>query len=224
LGHELGGYSCPKTIGTLWSKQESIVPREIPKLTDVSPGYARITARLAALTERENALNAEKRKGLQAIASWGQTADQNQQSRVDDIVAGKPFERRSTVYQETQARLADIEEERQLAREAQHQLQNERADEYHRASRLVCAAFADEHRALAEKFYNQLAAAAETRVEIGLLQLDIERSGASSSYLHDVGIDLLDGSLDRTGAMAQELRNGIRLGFMNANAMPVELR
>jgi len=200
------------------------VPREVPSLTAVSPKYASITARLTALAERENELNAEKLKEMQAIANWGQTADQNQQSRVEDIVAGKPFERRSTVYQETQARLADIEEERQLAREAQHQLQIDRAQEYQRASRLVCAAFADEHRALAERFYGQLAAAAATRVEIGLLQLDIERSGASSSFLLDVGVDLLDGSMDRTSAMAQELRKGVRLGFLRAGAVPAELR
>lgn len=200
------------------------VTREVPSLTDVSPEYARVANRLTALVEREKQLDAEKLKISQAFSSWGPVADQDHKNRVEDIIAGKPFEPRSAAIQENRARLADIEEERRLGREAQYRLQNERAEEYRRASRLVCANFADEHRALAEKFYGILVAVAETRIAIGLLQLDIERSGASAIYLDDVGNDLLDGCLDRSGGLAQELRNGIRRGYLAADAMPEELR
>lgn len=200
------------------------MPRDVPSLQSVSPEYARIATRLAELVGREHELNRRKTEIATAMSNWGATADGEQRNRVDDIIAGKPFEPRLSVSEEFGAQIGDIEEERRLNKEAIHQLQIQRAEEHRRASSMVCAAFADEHSTLAEKLYTQLAAAAATRVEIGLLQLDIERSGASGSYLVDVGVDLLDGSLDRTGAMAQELRNGIRLGFLKADAVPQELR
>ncbi|RWP72377.1 hypothetical protein [Mesorhizobium sp.] len=198
--------------------------REVPSLADVSPTYGRIAARLDELNEREHTLSAEKAKLTKAFADWGPTAEGDKRSRVDDIVQGKPFERRSPATEEISGRIADIEEETRLIREAKHLLQNERAQEYLRASRLVCAAFADEHRALAEKFYGILVEAAEIRIEIGLLHLDIARSGASADYLYDAGNELLDGCLDRTGGLAQELRNGIRRGYLKADALPEELR
>ncbi|MFB9984345.1 hypothetical protein ACFSQQ_16455 [Mesorhizobium kowhaii] len=200
------------------------MPRDIPTLQSVSPEYARIASRLAELFDREHELNRRKSEIATAMSNWGATADGEHRNRVGDIIAGKPFEPRASVSEQFGAQIADIEEERRLNKEAIHQLQVQRAEEYTRASGLVCASLADEHRELAKTFYSQLATAAQTRVDIGLLRLEIERSGASALSLSDVGDDLLDGSLDRTGVIAQELRRGTRLGYLKAETVPEELR
>lgn len=199
------------------------VTRQVPELTSVSPKYATIVSRIAELSERENALGTEKAKLLTEVQNWGATADFEHRSRVNEVIAGKPFEARPSAISEFHDRIGEIEDERRLIREALHLLQVDRADEYRRASKLVCATFAEEHRAMAERYYGKLAAVAETRAEIGRLRVDVERSGAAAGYLPEVGFDLLDGSLDRTGGMAQELRRGVQLGFLQADAIPAEL-
>jgi hypothetical protein len=198
--------------------------RDVPSLQSVSAEYARIVGRLSELVDREHVLNSEMAAITHSMINLGAVADGLQRDRVADTIAGKPFEPRRSAMEDLQRRIVDINEEKRLIREAQHQLHNRKAEEYARASRAVCATFSAEHEALAAQFYELLSAAAEVRVKIGLLRLDVERSGASASSLYDAGVDLLDGSLDRTGSMAYELRNGVRRGYLKAENIPVELR
>jgi hypothetical protein len=191
--------------------------KTVPALADVHPPFGVLAQRVADLQVELTELDKERNT---LIAQVGELQVRSDQDKLRAVMAGLP----EPVAAPLPDHLREVEDRRRLVKQAIDLLIIERNEEYRRASRKVCESFEEERRALVVAMFQGLAAAAEARVQLGLLALDIERAGADAGGFDNPLRDMFGPALHPNSELAPEMRRAIADGYLPESALPAELR
>lgn len=200
----------------------SPVPTIIPSLREVSPRYATIEDRRAALNARQQELDAEYRRLWILIAENQANRGISERDQRVAAVAGLPEPQRR---HSDAVRLSEVADEREVLREALHLVEVDQRDAWLEASAEVCRHVADEHTRLQLDMFRAAVSLHDAWSRHEVFLAEVRKTGAAFSSLRPQPPTFLGvHPTRRQDQLAQWFRDLVEAGHVTKADLPAAYR
>ena len=189
---------------------------KIPQLIDISPELREAQARYDQLVEREATVSTNVRR-LRAQKANGEFST-NDTALVDLVLAGKEIPADTDIDAELKRGMAEwkaLEDAKEIQRRRIDQVKKE-------AEKELCLSLKPAHDKIMTRLAKSLAETHAAYVELFRMKSEFYNNGIGYGGLFNIEPDFLDSPTDRTGYLADFLRDAKKAGYISA--VPAELR